>query len=141
MSKGAVGLLIATVLATSCSTVTPVKISAGDQCFRCRRLITDGNLAAEMVDGSFVTTYKTAGCLAKYLADHPSPAAAVFVTDYPTGTLVSPARVLFVPVVIDRVTNETDYRAYLSATLATATAAEFQTQPLDWKTVLSKAKL
>jgi hypothetical protein len=87
---------------TSCSSIAPVKVNAGDQCFRCRRTITDGRLAGETIDSSgFVSKVRAPGCMAKYLVQHPEETGVVFVTDYTTGKMIGPERALFVPVVLD----------------------------------------
>jgi hypothetical protein len=139
--SGATAMLSAALLAASCaSSVTPVKVAADDRCFRCGRNIAEPRLAAEMVDGPLASKFRTSGCLAKYLADHPSETGTTFVTDYATGTFVPPAHALFVPVIIDPHTNESDYRAYVSLGDAQAAARELNTTPVDWTTVLAKEK-
>jgi hypothetical protein len=116
-------------------------IHEGDQCFRCRRPIVEKAMAAEMLDGNrFASKFRTSGCMAKYLADHPGETGTTFVTDYATGKWVRPERALFVPVPLNRDTGESDYRAYLQKADADAAAAEFQSVPLDWTTVLEKAR-
>ena len=78
--------------------------------------------------------------MAKYLADHPSETGTTFVTDYATGKWVRPDQALFVPVVVNRNTGESDYHAFSNKADAAAAAAESHTVPVDWKTVLEKAR-
>ena len=124
----------------SCSAIAPVKINAGDQCFRCRRTIVDTRLAAEKIEGGFVSTYRAPGCMAKYLVAHPDETGRAFVTDYATGKMISPDHAVFVRVVMDRHTMERDYRAYKLRADADTAAAELGTTPVDWPTVLSSAR-
>lgn len=131
---------VGALLTLSCGSVRPVAIQDGDQCFRCRRPIIEKTMAAELLDGTLASKFRTAGCMAKYLADHPEETGITFVTDYPTGKLVRPDGVLFVPVVVNRDTGERDYRAYLQKAAAAAAAAELHSVPVDWKTVLEKAR-
>jgi hypothetical protein len=128
------------LLTLSCSSVKPMAIQAGDQCFRCRRPIVEKAMAAQMLDGSFASKFRTSGCMAKYLADHPNETGTTFVTDYATGKWVRPEKALFVPVVVNRDTGERDYRVYLQKADADAAAAEVQSVPIDWTTVLEKAR-
>jgi hypothetical protein len=138
---GMMFLALMTLAGVSCSTFAPVAVSTGDQCFRCRRMIFDRNVAAEMIDrDGFVSKYRGPGCLAKYLADHPDDTATVFATDYATGRMFSPSQLLFVPVVVDRATGESDYRAYRSKEDALASATQENTIPVDWRTVLERAR-
>jgi hypothetical protein len=127
------------LLAVSCGSVAPVKVAAGDQCFRCRRTIGDTQVAAEIVD-RMVTKYRGAGCLAKYLAAHPDETGALYVTDFTTGKMIPPARAAFVPVVVDRATGEKDYRAYSAKADAVAAAHELQAAVVDWQSVLEQAR-
>ena len=136
MTSIAVGAL----LTLSCSSVRPVAIHEGDQCFRCRRPIAERAMAAEMMDGTLPSKFRTSGCMAKYLADHPYETGTTFVTDYATGKFIGPARAWFVPVVTDAHTGERDYRAYGLKADADAAAAELHSAPVDWTTVLEKAR-
>jgi len=127
---------------TSCSSITPVKVNAGEQCFRCRRAILDERLAGETIDrNGFVSKFRAPGCMAKYLAAHPNETGTVFVTDYATGKMISPEQAFFVPVVLDRNTGERDYRAYRLDAAAGAAAAREGTVAVTWKTVLDKAPM
>ena len=131
----AVGLMAFTLAALSCATVQPVKISAGDQCFRCQRPIADTRLAAEQITG-FVEKFRTPGCMAKYVAKNPGDAGAAFVTDFSTGTMIDVHAAVFVPVVLDDVTNARDYRAYALQADARAAADTLHVSPVDWNSVV-----
>ena len=78
--------------------------------------------------------------MAKYLVAHPEEKGPVFVTDYGTGKMMSPDAAFFVPVVLDEMTGETDYRAYALKVEAEQAAVAFHTVPVDWPTVLDRAK-
>jgi hypothetical protein len=134
-----VGLL--SVFVAACTSVAPVKITAGDQCFRCRRIIADERVATETIDtNGFVAKFRGPGCMAKYIVAHPDDKAIVFVTDYATGKMMPPADALYVPVILDRNNGDSDYRAYRQQADADAVAAELQTTPLHWDAVLDKAR-
>jgi len=134
-------LMCAALAAVSCSSVTPVAINAGDQCFRCRRIILDTKIAGEMIDPSGMPAkFRSTGCLTKYLADHPKETGVLFVTDYTSGKLEPVDRLTFVPVIIDTNTNELDYHAFVSKADAAAAAKEAGTTPVDWNTVLQSVK-
>jgi hypothetical protein len=131
---------VGALLTLSCSSVRPVAIQDGDQCFRCRRPIVEKAMAAELMDDNrFASKFRSSGCMAKYLADHSDETGTTFVTDYVTGKLVRPEGVLFVPV-LNRDTGEGDYRAYLQKADADAAAAELHSMLIDWKTVLEKSR-
>src|SRR4051812_31210211 len=97
MSKQPLSLLGVTLLLASCSSVAPVKVTAGDQCYRCRRIISDERVAGELIVGNFVSKFRAPGCMAKYLVDHPTERGATFVTDYTTGKMIAPDTAFFVP--------------------------------------------
>ncbi len=134
------GAAIGALLTVSCSSVRPVAIHDGDQCFRCRRPIIEKTMAAELMDGNLASKFRAPGCIAKYLVDHPNETGTIFVTDFATGKWVSPDAALFVPIVMDRNTGESDYHAFASKAAAAAAAADAHTAPIDWKTVLDKAR-
>jgi hypothetical protein len=131
---------LASLALISCTTIAPVKINAGDQCFRCRRIITDTRLATEQIQGGLTSKYRAPGCMAKYLVAHPDEGGALFVTDYTTGKMIPPAEAIFVPIVLDRNTGESDYQAYKSSADASAAAKELGTRLVDWQTVLDRAR-
>ena len=128
------------LLTLSCSSVRPVAIQQGDQCFRCRRPIVERAMAAELMDGNrFASKFRAPGCMAKYLVDHPDETGTTFVTDYATGKWIRPQRAWFVPVVVNRNTGESDYHAFLDKADAERAAVESHTVPVDWKTVMDQA--
>jgi hypothetical protein len=131
---------LAPFLVLSCSTIAPIKINAGDQCFRCRRIITNTSLATEQIQGGLTSKYRAPGCMAKYLVAHPDEGGTLFVTDYATGKMLPPEKAIFVPVVLDRNTGESDYQAFKTAADASAAALALGTTPVDWQTVLERAR-
>jgi hypothetical protein len=132
---GAVSLVM-----LSCSSVAPVKVAVGDQCFRCRRTIFNERVAAETIDtNGFVSKYRGPGCMAKYLVGHPDQKATIYVTDYSTGKMFAHDTAFYVPEVVDRNTGETDYRAYREQSAANKAAAELHTQYVRWGEVLEQA--
>ena len=134
-------LAAAALIATSCSSVAPVAVNAGDTCYRCRRVILETRLAGEMVDpNGLAYKFKAPGCMAKYLADHPNETGTMFVTDFTTGKMIDPARATFVEVIVEENSMERDYRAYLKKAEAEAFAQQVKATPIDWNTVLSKAR-
>jgi hypothetical protein len=129
------------LLTLSYSSVQPVAVHDGDWCFRCRRPIVEKTMAAELMDGkTLASKFRSSGCMARYLADHPGETGTTFVTDSASGKWVRPERALFVPVLLNRDTGEWDYRAFLHTADAAAAAAESHTSPVDWKTVLERAR-
>lgn len=136
---GVVGGLAILPLA-SCSSIAPVKITAGEQCYRCRRTIVDERVAAEIISGSFVSKFRAPGCMAKYMVDHPDDRGTIFVTDYTTGKMIAPQDAYFVPLTVNDATGERDYRAYRLKAIADLTAADLKTTAVDWKTVLERAR-
>jgi hypothetical protein len=136
-----VNVAVGALLAVSCSSVSPVAIQPGDQCFRCRRPIVERAMASELMDGNrFAAKFRGPGCMAKYLVAHPDETGATFVTDYTTGKWIRSQRALFVPVVTNRDTGESDYRAFFNKADADAAAAEVHAVPIDWTTVLANAR-
>ncbi len=122
-----------------CNSVAPVKVQGGEVCYRCRRVIQDTKLAAETVDGKLVWKFRSAGCVARYLADHPQDKSIVFVTDYKTGNLVSPDRALFVAT-INRDNGERDFIAFADRHAADAEAYARGVKPTDWNGALTQAR-
>jgi len=142
MSKAETACLAFVALATvSCSSHAPVKIAAGDQCFRCRRYISNERVATETIDSNlFVSKFRGPGCMAKYLVAHPDESSTIYVTDYTSGKMIAPGAAFYVSEVIDRNTGETDYRAYRVKAEADAYAAEAHATPIDWDAVLNRAR-
>jgi hypothetical protein len=131
---------VASVLMLSCSSVSPVKIAVGDQCFRCRRTIFNERVAAETIDtNGFVSKYRGPGCMAKYLVSHPDQKSTIYVTDYSTGKFIQNDVAFYVKEVVDRNTGETDFRAYKEQALANLAASELKTQYVRWADVLEQA--
>ncbi|HYM22559.1 MAG TPA: hypothetical protein VEU08_05110 [Vicinamibacterales bacterium] len=127
---------LVSAVALSCA-IAPVKVASGDQCFRCRRLITDPRVAAETIGRSgLVSKFKGPGCMATYLATHPPVGDALFVTDFTSGKMIAPERARFVPVVVNPDTGERDFVAYLDAREADAAALDFKTAATNWQGVL-----
>jgi len=134
-------LIGAAIVAASCSTVAPVKITAGDQCIRCRRTIQDTLMAGELVyKGGLVEKFRAPGCMAKYLATYPATSADAFVTDFKSGKFVKAREAVYVPVLVDPNTGTTDYRAYKLRADADAAARDLRARPLEWDVVLQKAR-
>jgi hypothetical protein len=140
MSKRPLSLLGVTLLLAACSSVAPVKVTAGDQCYRCRRIINDERVAGEMIVGSFVSKFRAPGCMAKYLVDHPTERGTTFVTDYTTGKMIAPERAYFVPLIVNEVTGERDYRAFSDKQVADVTARDLKTTTVNWTSVLERAR-
>lgn len=118
----------------------PDTIAEGEICFRCRRVITDARLAAEMLDRNLPTKYKTSGCMARYVAAHSGTGARYFVTDYISGGLIEAERAWFVPVLINDRTGERDYRAFVSRGSAESMARHLGTTAIRWETVVERAE-
>ena len=130
---------LAVFFAGACSSVTPLPIHAGDLCFRCRRPIVDTRLAAQTIGGGLASNFRTPGCLAKYLADHPAEVNIVFVTDYASGKMLLAQSAVFVPT-LDRDNGERDYIAFRDHAAANTEAMARQTSPVLWIDVLGQAK-
>ena len=124
----------------SCTSIRPVKINAGEQCFRCRRTINDTRLAGERITG-FVEKFRTPACMASYVVNNPEEQGPIFVTDYTTGELVDANVAFFVPVVLNDITGERDYRAYALRAEAVTAASDLHTVPIDWNAVLQRARV
>ncbi|HZR23404.1 MAG TPA: hypothetical protein VFA59_07455 [Vicinamibacterales bacterium] len=137
MRRMLLGALVVSV--TACSSVAPVKVESGEVCFRCRRVIADSRMAAESIDHSLVSKFKTSYCLAKYLGQHPDDKSVLFVTDYTTGKLISADRARFVPIV-NRDNGEREYIAYTDRAIADAEAFAKGTRAVGWADVLSDGR-
>jgi hypothetical protein len=119
----------------------PQTIGEGEVCFKCHRVITNARLAAEMMDRNLPTKYKTAGCMAAYVATHPGTGSRHYVTDFTSGGLIEAEHAWFVPVVIDDRTNEHDYRAYYSRGMASIAAQVLGVQVVRWNEVVERARV
>jgi len=133
MKKLSGGVVLALVVG-ACSSIAPVPIHSGEVCFRCRRVIVDTRIAAQAIDGGLVSNFRSAGCAAKYLVDHPNDTSAVFVTDYQTGKMFPAQRAFFVPT-LNRDNGEKDYVAFVARSAADAEAFSRRTQWLTWSAV------
>ena len=128
----------------SCSSVAPVKVVTGEQCFRCRRPIVNDRLATETITGDsrsrFVAKFRGPSCMAKYLVAHENEKPVVYVTDYATGRMIAPDAAFYVSEVVDRNTGEREFRAYRLQADAQSAAAQLQTTPIAWDAVLAQAQ-
>jgi copper chaperone NosL len=129
------------VLAVGCSTVKPLPVIVGDRCFRCQRPIDDLKLAAQAIDeGGHAMKFRTAGCMAKYMADHQGDTyKAMFVTDYSSGKFILADRATFAKVTVNPASLEKDYAAFGSAQTAADLAKKESSATLDWTGVLAAA--
>jgi hypothetical protein len=123
----------------ACSSITPVKVQSGEVCYRCRRVIADEKLAAETIDGRVIWKFRSAGCVAKYLADHPKDTSVVFVTDHKSGQMVQPQSARFVPT-INRDNGEIDYISFSERAVADAEAFSRGTKSVSWNEVMDQAR-
>jgi hypothetical protein len=131
----ALGLLV-----TACSSAPPPQVQAGEVCFRCKRVITEAKLGVQLITTNGQTsTFRTPGCLAKYLKDHASEAKSVYVTDYPSGKMIPVSRATFVRAKIDQETGERDFYAFGNVTDAVNLAKEVTGTVVDWSAVRSMA--
>jgi hypothetical protein len=116
-------------------------VVAGDQCFRCRRSITNERTATEAIFGpQFVSKFRGPGCMAKYLVAHADEKPTLFVTDYASGKMMPPQKAIYVQEVVDQNTGETEYRAYSEQPNADAFAAKVHATPVTWDAVLEQAR-
>jgi len=135
------GLALLSVVVLSCGSVAPIKINAGDQCYRCHRYIHNDRVATETIDSNlFVSKFLGPGCMAKYLAAHPDQRPSIFVTDYTSGRMMAPQQAFYVPELVDRNTGEIEYRAYRQPAQAQEFAAEVDAIPITWDELLASAR-
>jgi hypothetical protein len=129
------------LLAVSCTSVQPLKIEAGERCFRCGRTIEDTRLAGEIIDErGHALKFRTPGCMAKYLAEHSDHSwRGVWVTDYNTGKFVKVSKATFAKITVNPNTNERDYAAFASADGAVAKAKEQSSAITDWNAIVQAA--
>jgi hypothetical protein len=136
-------IVAASVFALGCSSVQPLKISAGDRCFRCGRPIEDVKLAGEVIDQrGHALKFRTPGCMAKYVANQPADTKwrGIWVTDYESGKFVKASKATFARVLVDRRTGERDFAAFTNAEAAQAQAKELDGQTVEWEAVLAAAQ-
>lgn len=135
-------LLMAGLVMAACSGMQPVQISAGDVCFRCRKIISEPRIAAEVIDkDGRAFKFRTVGCMAKFLkANQTEQFDGFFATDYATGRLVKVTAVRFVPTMIGEGRERAmDYVAYYADQGAAEAARRANTTPVDWQKVLTDA--
>ena len=134
-------ILGAALLMTACSSMPPVPIAVGDVCFRCRRVIADTAMAAEIIDHEGrAYKFRTTGCMAKFLKANPTDVAVVYVTDFRTRKMVEADSAVFVPtVIVEGYKKTTDYMAFRNDDAARDAAARENSTPTDWKSVLASA--
>lgn len=135
-------LVLAGLVVAACSGPQPVQVSAGDVCFRCRRVIVEPRQAAELIDkDGRAFKFRTAGCMAKFLKAHPDAQyEGIFATDYATGRLVKVNAVKFVPQMMGEGAQRTmDYIAFYADAGAEDAARRAKTSPVGWDQVLSEA--
>jgi hypothetical protein len=130
-------LVVAGLVVAACGT-EPVRMMPGDLCARCRRVIAETRVAAELVDkAGRAYKFHSAGCMAKYLKKNPDDQSAeLFATDYGTGRLVKVSSVKFVPTMMDK---DLDYAAYYTDKGAAEAAGREKSTPIDWQKVLADA--
>lgn len=135
-------ILAAGLFALGCSSVQPLRIDAGDRCFRCGRMIDETRLAGEIIDErGHALKFRTASCMAKYLADHADHTwRGVWVTDYGTGKFVKASSASFARITINPNTNERDYAGFAAPEDAEAKAKEENSATSDWNAILQAAQ-
>jgi hypothetical protein len=134
-------IVAASVLAVGCSSVKPLPVIAGDRCFRCQRPIDDVRLAGELIDGAgHASKFRTPGCMAKYLADHPNELyTGIFVTDHSTGKFIEAADATFARVTQSTASMEKEYLAFKDAGDAEAIAKKEGGTIATWDQVVASA--
>lgn len=135
-------LLMAGLVMAACSGLQPVQIAAGDVCFRCRSMINDPRIAAEIIDSDGrAYKFRTVGCMAKFLRANPGQTFdGMFATDFATGRLVKVSAVKFVPTMLGEGRERAlDYVAYYTAEGAADAATREKTEVMDWGRVLAAA--
>lgn len=136
--KRKIAILALAIAAASCSSVKTAPVQVGDVCFRCRRTVVDPKIAAEIVDaGGRAFKFRSAGCLATYLREHPADTGAIFVTDFTTGRMLPAKDAIFVPTMYGQGNDRTrEFVAYRASADASEAAAKEQSSTLDWAGVL-----
>lgn len=130
------------LVALGCSSVQPLRIEAGERCFRCGRTIEDPKLAGEIIDeGGHALKFRSVTCMAKYVAEHGEHEwRGMWVTDYGTGKFVKTSNASFAPIVLNPISNERGYAAYSSAEAAAAQAKEVGGTVTQWEAVLASVQ-
>jgi hypothetical protein len=139
MRHAVVGIVLGLAL-TACSATQPVAIRSGETCYGCDRTITDTSFGAQLVRPSGETsTFRTPGCLARHLRDHPESVKAIYVTDYASGKLIPVSGALFVPARGEDSMGERGFYAFRSLAAATSRAEEEFSSVIDWAKVRALA--
>ena len=140
-------LVVAVALvAAGCSSVKPLPIAGGDLCFNCRRPIGDTKLAGEVIDRQGrAFKFKSTACMTRYLKANAASlenAAAIYVTDYRTGRLITASSATFVPtVLVDGYKRTNDYLAFYVAEAASDAAAREHRPTMKWEQVFQEVSL
>ena len=130
-------LLGLVLLIGACSSVSPVAISTGDVCYRCRQPISDLKLAAEAISqNGMVMKFRTVKCLAQHLSADQGTMAGVFVTDYVTGRFLRPEAATFVHAPVTDETWKLEYVAFGNIQQAVTFGDTHSTKPVDWARVV-----
>jgi hypothetical protein len=132
-------IVAAAVLAVGCSSVKPLPIVVGDRCFNCQRPIDDPKVAAEAVDeGGHALKFRTAGCMARYMAEHKGDEyKGIFVADFTTGKLIAASHATFAKISLSPATSEKDFVGFASAKAAEEAAKREGGQTLEWDAVIA----
>jgi hypothetical protein len=140
MKSGIVFVVLALVGA-ACSSYTPLPIAGGETCFRCRRAVDEPKLAAEMIDpGGRAFKFRTAGCLATYVKQHPGENGYIFVTDFKTGRMLPASKASFVPTMLgEGRERRQEFIAFKASADAKASAIAQGTAATDWDGVVAAA--
>jgi copper chaperone NosL len=130
------------LLAAGCSSLPPSPIASGDVCTRCHRTIRDTRLAAEIIDSvGRAWKFRTAGCMATYVAEKNPDAAVIYVTDYKTGRLVKASAATFVLTTVGKAPDQEQvYLAYSSSNLAREAAGLEKTTPMEWDELVEASR-
>lgn len=133
-------VLALALVSAACSSVKTAPIFAGDTCFRCRRIISDVKVAAEVVDSAGrAYKFRTPGCMATYFKDHPDEIATskIFVADHGSGRFMAAKNAIFVPAwLFEGRERQRDFLAFAAASEARKAADKELSQPTDWAGVL-----
>jgi len=134
-------LIAAAVLAVGCSSVKPLPVVVGDRCFRCGRPIDEVKLAGELIDQrGHALKFRSAACMARFLAEQGDEYRAMFVTDYNTGRFIELSDAKFAKVTVNKATLEKDYLAFHDAAAAEQMARSEGGSVMAWEAVLAAAK-
>jgi hypothetical protein len=139
MAALGIGLLLASVVA--CSSGKPVAIRQGDLCEETHQPIQDVRIAAEIVPtgGSPALKFCTVSDMAKYLEDHDSTSATMFVTDYPTGRLIPVETAVFVKAPAGDASKALQYHAFENVNAAVAFGEKNGEATTDWPSIRAQA--